>query len=126
MPDEKILLADLEAIEAVGYVVGYGAPDASGKPLMMLGTPPLVGKTMFGSDGRRYEGIKRIEPFDPRNKPEHAEFVPFALYSQRRVAIGVGDTEKKERFERALDLWHGRKNIEPSPVKRKSGASMSM
>lgn len=120
----RILQADLEAIEAVGYIVGYGDPDAEGKPFFMLGTPPLIGRTLIGSDGRRYEGIGRTEPFNPRGNPDHAELIPFALYSQRRVAMGVGDMDRKERFERALDAWNAQSEQPRQTVRSKSALSM--
>lgn len=115
---------DLEAIEAAGFLVGYGASDSKGEPFAMLGKSPLRGTVMTGSDGREYDGIERSEPFQPREKVEHGQFIGFALYSLRRGAMVAGDAEGKERFERALGRWNEGGEVATRAPSRKSGLSM--
>lgn len=43
----------------------------------------VKGQGFIGSDGRRYENIAKVEPFNS-NKPEHAEFLVFANYALRK------------------------------------------
>lgn len=62
------------------YIVGYTENDE----FSMLGLAGTYnGERMTGADGRGYDGIVRVEPFD-ENSPKHYEFIATAAYYLRR------------------------------------------